>query len=83
MIEEVSALKFELNPHALPFVPPDLPFGLTIREPRLNRLDHVTQFSSDHPEQKHDALLINGLVSQSSKIERISIDRAVVQFVVA
>jgi hypothetical protein len=54
VFEEVAALELELNPYTLPFVSADLPFRFTIREARLNSLDHVAQFPRNHSKEKHN-----------------------------
>lgn len=58
--------------HALPSFGSDLPHGLAVGEPRLNRLDQVAQFFSEHPKEKYDALLVDRFMPQSAEVHGIA-----------
>jgi hypothetical protein len=50
-----------------------LPLDFAIREPGLHRLNQVSEFSRHHTKNKHNALFIDGLVTQSAKIDWVPI----------
>ena len=67
MVSEVSALELELDSHPLPFASVHLALCLAVREPGLNGFDVIPQFTSDHSEEEHDALLVDRLVKRSRR----------------
>jgi len=80
MIPEISALVFEFNFDPLPFPRTYLTFCLAIRVARLNSLNVITKLSCDLSKQKDDSTFIYGLVPKTSKVDWITIGRAVFHF---
>src|SRR5208283_423451 len=79
---KISTFVLELDSDSLPLARANLPLGLAVGVTSLYGLDEIAQFSRDHPEKKHDALLVDGFVPQTAKIERVSISRDSIQLIV-
>ena len=60
--EEILALEFKFDAHALPSLRSDLALGLAIGETLLHRFDIVAKFVRQHSKEEHDALLIHGFM---------------------
>lgn len=80
MVAEIPTLEFEFDPNPLPLARVYLTFCFAIRVPRLNSFDVVAEFARDHPEEEHDPLLVDRLMSESTKVDGVSIGRAVREF---
>src|SRR5260370_32132672 len=79
VVAEIPAPKFKLDAYALPSFGSYLPHGLAVREPRLNRLDHVAEFCGEHPEQKYHTLLVDRFLPQPAEVGGIAIGSAIFQ----
>src|SRR5260370_41337095 len=75
----MSPLKFKSDAHQLPRFGSYRAHGLTVGEPRLNRLDHVAEFFGEHAKEKYDALLVDRLVAQRAEAGGIAIGSAIFQ----
>ena len=73
MISKVPAFEFKLDSNALPLASVHLTLRLAIWESGLNRLDMVPKLTGDHPEEEHDALLVDGLMAQPAKVDRVAV----------
>ena len=73
MIAEVATLKLKFNPHPLPFSGFDLTLCLAIRKARLHSLDQISKLASYHAEEEYYPVLVHGLVSETTEINRISV----------
>ena len=58
VVSEVPALKLKLDSDPLPFACIYLTLCLAIWESRLNCFNVITQLTGNHPEEKHNALLV-------------------------
>ena len=73
VIPEVSAFEFELDSNALPLASIHLTLRLAIWESGLNRLDMIPKFAGDHSEEEYDTLLVDGLMTQPTKVDRVAV----------
>ncbi len=53
--------------------------GFAVGEGGLHGFDDVAEFFSDHAEEKHDALFVDGFVAKARKIHGLAVGWAVVQ----
>ena len=79
MVAEIAALKFEFEVDALPALRSDLALGFAVREAGLHGFDSVAEFFGDHAEEEHDALFVDGLVAEATKIHGLAVGWPVVQ----
>ena len=79
MITKVLALKLKFNTHSLPLTRVDLALRLTIREACLHRLNQIAKLSRHHPEKENDSAFVHWLVAEATKIDGISVGRAIFQ----
>ena len=83
VVTEVPAFVFELNAHPLPLASFNLALCLAVREPRLNRLYEVAKLAGNHAEEKHDAVLSDGFMSQATKVDRVTVRGSILELGVA
>jgi len=79
VVAEIAAFKFEFEVDALPALRGDLALGFTVRETGLHGFDGVAEFFGDHAEEQHNALFVDGLVTEAAKIHGLAVDWPVVQ----
>jgi len=77
VVAEIPALKFKFDMHTLPSFGSDLPHGLAVGEPRLNRLDQVAEFFGEHPKEKYDTRLVDRFMPQPAEVGGIAINSAI------
>jgi len=71
VVSESAGSELELDAHTLQplALPIDAPLGLAIREGCVNGFDDETEFVADHPEEEDNALLVDGRVAQTAKVD--------------
>ena len=79
VVAEIAALKFKFEVDALPALRSDLALGFAVREGRLHGFDGVAEFLGDHAEEQHNALFVDGLVTEATEIHGLAVEGAVVQ----
>jgi hypothetical protein len=75
MLNEVTTLKLKLDTDSLPLTRANLTLCFTIGKPRLYGLHQITNLSCYHPKKKDHTVFIDWLVSQPSKVDRVTIRR--------
>jgi hypothetical protein len=83
VVAEIAALEFKFEVDALPAPGSDLALGFAVREAGLHGFDGVAEFFGDHAEEQHDALFVDRLVAEATKIHGLAVDWAAVQGPVA
>src|SRR5713101_3970337 len=80
VVSEIPALELELDSYPLPLARIYLTLCLAIRVTGLNGFNVIPQFTSDHAEEEHNALLVDWLMTEPTEVDRVPVSRAVLKF---
>lgn len=76
VLAEAPGLVLELDSNPLPHpgLPANPPLGLAVGKPRLDDLDDVSEFTTDHAEEEDDPLLVDWCMLQAAEVDEVSVD---------
>ena len=78
---EIRSSELKLDSQLFPFALADVAFSKTIGIARSNRLDIRIQISGDFAEQKDDAILVDGCIDKTAKVDELANDIAMADMV--